>query len=234
MIVTIDGPAGAGKSTVALALAKRLSFDYLDTGAMYRAATWKALEESVDLCDPDAVVRTIAEARIELALSGNTARVLCNGRDVTAEIRTPRVTDDISRVADLPAARDLLIEQQRRLAQGRNLVAEGRDQGTDVFHDADVKFYLDASLDTRAARRLKDLRNLGVTATLEQVRGQIAERDRLDKARPMGSLRRTEEMIVIDSTHMTPDEVVGEMAQTIERRRRSKTDDAQRAPEDQR
>ena len=234
MIVTIDGPAAAGKSTVARALAKRLAFDYLDTGAMYRAATWKAMKEGVDLYDPVAVARAVADARIEFVWSGDAPRVLCDGQDVAAEIRTPQVTDNICRVADVPAARRLLIEQQRRFAQGHDLVAEGRDQGTDVFPDADVKFYLDASLDARAARRLKDLLDLGVSATLEQVREQIVERDRLDKSRPVGSLRLTGDMIVIDSTDMTPEQVVDEMAQAVQRGSKGRAGDAQRAPEGRR
>jgi cytidylate kinase len=234
LIVTIDGPAAAGKSTVARALAERLAFEYLDTGAMYRAATWKAMKEGVDLHDPAAVARVVAEAGIEIVRSGGTVRVLCDGQDVTTEIRTPQVTNNTCRVADLPAARRVLIEQQRRCSQGHNLVAEGRDQGTDVFPDADVKFYLDASLDARAARRLKDLRELGVAATPQQVRKQIAERDRLDRTRPVGSLRLAGDMIVIDSTDMTADEVVDEMALAVEKASRRRADNAQRAPEGRR
>ena len=234
MIVTIDGPAAAGKSTVARALAERLAFEYLDTGAMYRAATWRAIKEGVDLHDPAAVAHVVAEARIEIVQSGGTVRVLCDGQDVATEIRTPQVTDNICRVADLPAARRVLIEQQRRFSQGHNLVAEGRDQGTDVFPDAEVKFYLCASLDARAARRLNDLRKLGVPITLEQVRREIDERDRLDKTRPVGSLRLAGDMIAIDSTDMTPDEVVDEMAAAIERASMERADDAERAPEGRR
>jgi cytidylate kinase len=217
LIVTIDGPAAAGKSTVAKALAERLRFEYLDTGAMYRAATWKAMEEDIDLHDVAAVARVVAEAVIEIRWSGGAFRVLCDGQDVTSAIRTPQVTENICRVADLPAARRVLIEQQREFSQGHDLVAEGRDQGTDVFPDADVKFYLCASLDARSARRLNDLRKLGVPTGLEQVRKEIAERDRLDKSRPVGSLRLTGDMIVIDSTDMTPDDVVNEMAAAVER-----------------
>jgi len=234
LIVTIDGPAAAGKSTVARALAKRLAFEYLDTGAMYRAATWKAMKEGVDLHDPVAVARVVAEARIEIDRSGGTVRMLCDGQDVATEIRTPQVTDNICRVADLPAARRVLIEQQRKFSQGHNLVAEGRDQGTDVFPDAEVKFYLCASLDARAARRLIDLRELGVPAAFEQVRKEIAARDRLDEARPVGSLRLADDMIVIDSTDMTPDEVVDEMAAAVERASMERADDAERAPEGRR
>ena len=223
MIVTIDGPAAAGKSTVARALAKRLAFDYLDTGAMYRAATWKAMRGGTDMCDPQAVARAAADATIEFVGSGETTRVLCNGHDVTAQIRTPEVTENVRRVADLPAARKVLIGQQRSFARGRNLVAEGRDQGTDVFPDAEVKFYLDACLDERAARRLRDLRDRHVSATFEQVRNQIAERDRLDEQRPVGALHLTEDMIVIDSSNLTPDEVVDKMAQGVERRRKDRT-----------
>jgi cytidylate kinase len=172
LVITVDGPAAAGKSTVARALARRLGFQYLDTGAMYRAAT-----------------------------------------------------QDIYRLADQPAVRQILIEQQRALARGRDVVAEGRDQGTEVFPDAAVKFYLDASLEVRARRRLKDM---GGTATLEEVKEQVAERDARDRSRPMGALRQVEDMVCIDSTQMSVEAVVETMLEEIGRRRQS----GQRAPQE--
>ncbi len=133
MIVTIDGPAGAGKSTVARALAQRIGYDYLDSGSLYRAATWKAMEDGVDLADPQAAARTAREVRIEFRQCGAQRRVLCDGRDVTELIRTPEVTENVRYVADEPAARSALIELQRQYASGRDLVTEGRDQGTVAF-----------------------------------------------------------------------------------------------------
>ena len=218
MIVTIDGPAAAGKSTVARALAKHLGFRYLDTGAMYRAATWKAMQDGADMKDPVAVARAAADAKIELKHTDGGVVVLCEGRDVTADIRTPEVTANVRYVADEPAARKPLIEQQRRYAGGRSLVSEGRDQGTEVFPNADVKFYLDASIQTRAQRRLKDMEKLGVRADLDEVCRDIAARDEADKSRRVGALRRTREMIVIDTTDLTVDEVVSRLAAEVLRR----------------
>ncbi len=219
LIITIDGPAAAGKSTVARALARRLGFDYLDTGAMYRAAAWKAMAERVDTSDPAGLARVAAEAKIEFVHDGDTQRVLCDGRDVTEQIRTPEVTANVRHVADHPAARAALIQQQRKFARGRNLVAEGRNQGTDVFPDADVKFYLEASLEARAARRLEDLEALGAAETMEEVRRQIACRDNADRSRPVGFLRQSDDMILIDSTNLSAEEVVLQMAAHVQRLR---------------
>jgi cytidylate kinase len=217
LVITVDGPAAAGKSTVARALARRLGYQYLDTGAMYRAATWKALEAGVDVHDPAALASVVAGCRIELEPADGGTRVLCDGRDVTAEVRSAQVTQNIYRLADQPAVRKLLIEQQRAFARGRDLVAEGRDQGTEVFPDAAVKFYLDASLQERAMRRMKDM---GQSApTLEEVAQQVADRDARDRARPMGALRQVEDMVRIDSTDMAVEEVVDAMLEQVERRR---------------
>ena len=217
MVITVDGPAAAGKSTVARALARRLGFRYLDTGAMYRAATWKALSAGVDVRDPAALAGAVAGCRIELLPAQAGGRVLCDGRDVTAEIRSPEVTQNVYRLADEPAVRKILIEQQRAFASGRDLVAEGRDQGTEVFPDAAVKFYLDASLEERSRRRLKDAAGRGLT--LGEVMAQLAERDGRDRARPMGALRQVQDMVRIDSTDMSVDEVVEAMLEHIGRRR---------------
>ena len=217
MVITVDGPAAAGKSTVARALARRLGYSYLDTGAMYRAATWKALAAGVDLRDPAALAGAVADSRIELLAAEDGTRVLCDGRDVTAEIRSPQVTRNIYRLADQPAVRKMLIEQQRAFATGRDLVVEGRDQGTEVFPDAVVKFYLDASLEVRSRRRLKDM--AGAEEALPKVMDQVAERDARDRARPMGALRQEQDMVRIDSTDMSVEQVVEAMLEQIGRRR---------------
>jgi cytidylate kinase len=145
-------------------------------------------------------------------------RVLCDGRDVTAEIRTPEVTRNIYHLADEPAVRRVLIEQQRALGHETDTVAEGRDQGTEVFPDAGLKFYLDASLAERAARRLSDLRTAGRTDSLDDVRAEMQERDRRDHSRPVGALRKTDDMVLIDSTKLAAGEVVDAMVAEIRRR----------------
>lgn len=215
MVVTVDGPAAAGKSTVARKLAQRLGFRYLDTGAMYRAATWKALDAEADVEDPDELAAVTEETRIELTPDG---RVLCDGRDVTEEIRTPEVTENIFHLADEPAVREVLIEQQRRFARDHDVVTEGRDQGTEVFPDAEVKFFLVAGLEERARRRLQDLQRNGRDPSLREVKRQVMERDAKDRSRPVGALRKTEDMILIDSTDMTADQVVEAMFEEVSRR----------------
>ncbi|MFO7958697.1 MAG: (d)CMP kinase [Candidatus Brocadiia bacterium] len=213
--MTVDGPAAAGKSTVARKLAQRLGFRYLDTGAMYRAATWKALDAEADVEDPDELAAVTEETRIELTPDG---RVLCDGRDVTEEIRTPEVTENIFHLADEPAVREVLIEQQRRFARDHDVVTEGRDQGTEVFPDAEVKFFLVAGLEERARRRLQDLQRNGRDPSLREVKRQVMERDAKDRSRPVGALRKTEDMILIDSTDMTADQVVEAMFEEVSRR----------------
>ncbi|MFW6189671.1 MAG: (d)CMP kinase [Planctomycetota bacterium] len=217
-MITVDGPAAAGKSTVARTLARRLGFHYLDSGAMYRAATWKALEEGVKMEEAEALARVVADCEIRLRPGQDGARVICDGRDVTDEIRRPRITEKIHHLADEPEVRRRLIEQQRRFARGRDVVAEGRDQGTEVFPDAEVKFYLDASVPARARRRIQDLRRAGEDLSVAEVQQQVRERDRRDRSRPMGALRVQEDMIRIDSTDMSVDEVVRRMVEEIKRR----------------
>jgi len=223
LIVTVDGPCAAGKSTVARRLARKLGFDYLDTGAMYRAVTWRALQRGVDLTDGKALANVAEEADVDLKPGPDGMRVFCDGRDVTREIRTPEVTRNIYRMADEPAVRKVLIEKQREFGRRRDLVAEGRDQGTDVFPGADVKFFLDASPQERVRRRRADMRALGREADLDEVRRDLAERDERDRIRPAGALRRTEDMIVVDSTNLSAEQVVEAMLEHVARRCRGST-----------
>ena len=218
LVITIDGPAAAGKSTVARMLARRLGFDYLDTGAMYRAATWKALQAGIDLNDAGKVADVAAAIRIEFVRRGAQKRIMCDGEDVTEQIRAPGVTEHVYQVADEPGARRALIAQQQKIAQEGNLVAEGRDQGSEVFPDAAAKFYLDASLDERARRRRKDLAGAGNRTLLRQVKEQMACRDSQDNARPVGALRRTGDMILIDSTNLSAEQVVEKILDVLKRR----------------
>ncbi len=213
MIVTIDGPAGAGKSTVARRLAQRLGFEILDTGAMYRAVTWAALDANIDPANAAAVSRLVDSLDIQL----RNEIVLVNRRDVSREIREPRVSSEVSSVADHPAVRQRLVELQRRIAASGNFVCEGRDQGTVAFPDAKVKIFLTASVGQRSQRRWQELRDAGYPDSLEEIERQQNERDRRDEVRPVGALRRATNAIDFNTDHLTINEVVTELEKIVRR-----------------
>jgi CMP/dCMP kinase len=204
MIITIDGPGASGKGTAASGIAARLGFAYLDTGAMYRAVALAALRRGVACDDAAAVAAILPGIHIEMPPD----RVLLDGEDVTEAIRAPEVSQGASKVAAIPAVRAFLIPQQRRIAAGRDIVCEGRDQGTVVFPDAPVKFYITADVRVRAERRSRELRAKGVDTTPEREVAELAERDRRDSERADGPLRQPPDAIVIDTTRLTPDEVL--------------------------
>jgi len=201
-VVTIDGPAGAGKSTTARAVASRLGFLYVDTGALYRALALKVQEAGVSPDDLDEVRRCIESARLDLSGSPDHAHVWLDGRDVSREIRTPAVSELASRLAALPDVRAHLVDTQRALAGHGPLVAEGRDLGTVVFPTAEVKIFLDANLDVRARRRARDLQERGIAAPPDQVREELERRDSRDRSRAQSPLRPPEGAKVIDTTGM--------------------------------
>lgn len=220
MIVTIDGPAGAGKSSAARQLARRLNFDFLDTGAMYRAVALSALRAGLDLHDENALARLVETLRLEMPAG----RVLLDGEDVTGCIRTPEVTAATGPVADSPAVRRRLVAWQRRLAAGRDVVCEGRDQGTIVFPDAACKFFLFADPTERARRRQRDLAARGVAQNLDEVLRAQHERDARDAARDIAPMVPAADAVHLDSTRLEPDEVVAAMEQIIRRRRAAEAD----------
>lgn len=200
MIITIDGPAGSGKSTAARKLAARLGIPYLDTGAMYRVVTLAALEDEIDLHDEQALTRTAAHAEFDLDCGPTHVRVTLGGRDVTEEIRSMRVNEHTRYIAGSPGVRRILVEKQRELgAQLGSMVTEGRDQGSVVFPDADFKFFMDASPEKRAQRRLVELLADGEEVTFEQVLANVEERDRTDSARQVGPLTVPEDAITIET-----------------------------------
>jgi cytidylate kinase len=207
MIITIDGPAGAGKSTAARRLAKRLGFRFLDTGAMYRAVTLLALEAGIELDDEPAV----AEIARAMDMSVRDGHVFVDDRDVTADIRRPRVTAAVRYAADNQSVRHILVRLQRDIAADGDFVTEGRDQGSLVFPDAVCKFLLTASADIRAQRRLDDLRTKGVDLTFDEVLDQQQARDDQDASRPFGGLDPGEDTIHVNTDGLTPDEVVDEL-----------------------
>lgn len=214
-VVTIDGPAGAGKSTAARALARRLGYRLLDTGSMYRAVAWSVAQGAVPAVDGPALRQHLA--RLAITVDGERVRV--SGRDVTDEIRTPEISELTSRLTMLAAVRDKLTPVQRTLAASGGVVLEGRDTGTVVCPDAEVKFYLDASLETRARRRQSELIARGVRVDLETVREQVRARDRQDTERELAPLRCAPGAITLDTSALTPEQVVEIMADVVERRR---------------
>jgi len=212
MIITIDGPAGSGKSTAARKLAARLGVPYLDTGAMYRVVTLAALEDGVELTDDPALTRLAAADDFDLDCGPTHVRVHWRGRDVTEEIRSMHVSDHTHHIASSPGVRRVLIEKQREL--GRRLgsmVTEGRDQGSAAFPQADFKFYLDAELPKRAERRLHELLAEGEDLTFEQVLENVKMRDRTDSNRAVAPLTEPAGAIHIDTTHLSIHQVVDQM-----------------------
>ncbi len=208
MIITIDGPAGSGKSTAARKLAARLEVPYLDTGAMYRAVAYRAMQAKADLTDTEALVQIAREADLHLDCGPTHTRVRLDGHDVSEAIRAFEVNTVTPHVATKQAIRDLLVDKQRAIGLSLgSLVSEGRDQGTVVFPDADVKFVLDAKLDRRAERRFQELAADGDEVPVEQIRDNLARRDR-DDARQWAPLLGPGEAIVVDTTRMTITQVV--------------------------
>ncbi|MHB8901734.1 MAG: (d)CMP kinase [Thermoguttaceae bacterium] len=213
MIVTIDGPAGAGKSTVARKLANRLGFSYLDTGAMYRAVALAGLRRRVDWQDAEAVRQLAAETTI--AWRGD--RVLLDGEDVSDQVRTTEVTAAVGRAADCPEVRRWLVRLQRETAAGVSLVTEGRDQGSVVFPDAPCKVFLVARPEERARRRVQDFLARGEQVDFGQVLDDIVRRDRADQARPVGALIVPQGAICVETDGLDIDQVVDRLQEIVRR-----------------
>lgn len=207
MIITIDGPAGAGKSSASKVLAKRLGFEFLDTGAMYRAVTWAALRNRISLDNQEALSELAST--IQIAFVGET--VLVDGVDVTTKIRTPEVTRNVKAIADAPAVREQLVRIQRQIAKHGNFVCEGRDQGTVVFPKSPCKFFLTASAEQRAIRRVEQLKESGERADFEQIVAEQNLRDDQDYNRKVGKLLKADDAVEIDTDHKTIGEVVDQM-----------------------
>lgn len=214
-VITIDGPAGAGKSTTAREVARRLGFRLVDTGALYRALAWALTQAGVSPEDEAGVGALLARTTVELG----GGRVLVNDRDVTAEIRTPEIAMVTSRLTVLPAVRDKMTPLQRSLAAAGGVVLEGRDTGSVVCPDAEVKIYLDADLAERARRRRDELAAGGLPADYESVKAEVALRDRQDMEREIAPLRKPAGAVTVDSTALSPEAVVQRILEAVEQAR---------------
>lgn len=215
MIITIDGPSGAGKSSAAKLLAKRLGFEVLDTGAMYRAVTLAAIRAGIDLKDQQALEALLPTIQLEMP----SGKVMLNGEEVSGLIRTAEITAASSPISANPSVRRRLVGLQRQIAVGRDMVCEGRDQGTVVFPDSPCKFFLVADPNERARRRQREMNQRGDNVTLEKVLQDQEVRDRRDASRDLAPMVPAKDAIVLDSTQMSLDEVVERMYQKYQQRR---------------
>ena len=223
LVVTIDGPAASGKSTVARLLAERLRVSFLDTGAMYRAVTLAAIEADVNMSDEKQLLGVLDDRKFQFDVREGKMVVSVDGLDVTEQIRRQEVTDNARYVASAAKLREKLVEMQRQFAaRERKIVAEGRDQGTVAFPDAGVKFYLTADATERAKRRQIELRAKGGSENLEQIQNAIEERDKSDEDRAVGPLKPAEDAIVVDTTDLSIEEVVEKLLRFVEEKCRKR------------
>lgn len=216
--IAIDGPAAAGKSTVAKIVAEKLAYLYIDTGAMYRSLTYNALKNHVDVNHEQELLELLRNTYIELKSTGNGQLVFLNGEDVTQEIRKNDVTKHVSNVSKHKMIRQVMVERQKELARGGGVVMDGRDIGTHVLPQADVKVFLLATASERARRRHKENLAKGFESNLEQLKTEIEERDRLDSERAVAPLKKAEDAVEIDSTTFTIDEVVSKILELVRER----------------
>jgi len=214
LIIAIDGPAGSGKSTTARAVAERLGYLYLDTGAMYRALTHKALKAGIDLKDSKALADLARRTSIELERRDHDLIILLDGANVSEEIRSPEVTASVSVVSEYPEVREVMVQKQRRLGVNGGIVAEGRDIGTVVFPEAEIKVFMTASLEERARRRYRDYQAWGVAVDLEALRRDIERRDEHDSKRATSPLRPAADAMILDTTSLT---IEGQVERILQR-----------------
>lgn len=211
--IAIDGPSGAGKSTIAKKVAAILNIDYIDTGAMYRAIGYQISREGVDMDDASALSSMLSETDVDL----HEGKVLLNGEDVSDRIRTPEMSRMASACSALPAVRQKLVELQRAMAKSKSVIMDGRDIGTNVLTDARYKIYLTASVEERARRRYKELLEKGETVTMDEVEADMRQRDYNDSHRQLNPLRKAEDAVEIDSTHMNLEQVVERILEIVEK-----------------
>ena len=207
LVVAIDGPAGACKSTVAQLAAKELGYTYIDTGAMYRAVAWKVLQQGGEVTD-EKILAVVSDIDVDLSYENGKTTVRVDGQDVTSEIRTPEVSHIVSKVAALGPVREKMVDLQRKMAERGGVLMDGRDIATNVLPGADVKIYLTASIAERANRRYKELREKGLAVDLADIEHDIAARDKADMEREISPLVQADDATLLDTTGMTIPEVV--------------------------
>jgi cytidylate kinase len=217
LIVTIDGPAASGKSTTARIVARELGWIYLDTGAMYRALTVKVLKEKKNLNDPEAIGKLAENTKIYFISVNVGIQVFLDGEDVTSDIRFPEIDRAVGPVSEVPKVREVMIELQREMKMKGNLVVEGRDMGTVVFPDANLKFFMIASIEERARRRQKELSEKGIQVSIDNIRAEIEKRDKRDSNRNLSPLVRAKDAIDIDTTRMNIQDQVDLIIKTIQK-----------------
>lgn len=211
-IIAIDGPAGSGKGTIANILAKKYGYTYIDTGATYRCVALSVLRNNIDITDEEGIINLVKTLNIDFDESGKT---YLNNEDVSNLIRTKEVSSIVSPISSIVKVREILVDLQRKMANNKDVVMEGRDITTVVFPNADYKFYLDASVDERANRRYIQNQESGINMSFDEILENIKKRDYNDMNKPVGALKRTEEQIYIDATNLTIDEVVDKIMEYI-------------------
>jgi cytidylate kinase len=215
VIITVDGPSGAGKGTLCYALAEKLGFDFLDSGAIYRITALDALKKQVNLENEDAVAEVGRNLNVQFVPDNGEVNVILDGENVGDQIRTAEAGQNASKVAAFPKVREALLQRQRDFACEKGLVADGRDMGTIVFPEAQIKLFLDASAEERAKRRVKQLQLKGFNANFERILGEIKERDYRDRNRAVAPLVPAKDALVLDSTHLSIDKVIRQALEYI-------------------
>lgn len=218
-IIAIDGPAGAGKSTIAKMLAEKLDYVYIDSGAMYRSITWKAMQAGLTLSDDRKLVALTEKTKLSFKKHRHQLKLFMDGKPVTKAIRTPKVTANICYIADHPLIRQIMVKLQQKIGRDGGVVMEGRDIGTKVFPQADFKFYLDASAQERARRRYKEFMARGVKVDLKEILKDIKVRDHKDQTRKVSPLKKARGSIVVNSSRLIPEQVVLKMLARITMKR---------------
>ncbi|MBD8939927.1 MAG: (d)CMP kinase [Candidatus Limivivens sp.] len=219
--IAIDGPAGAGKSTIARRTAQELSFIYVDTGALYRALAVFLVDEGVSPEDTEKVKEAVKSVKVSIAYENGEQQVLVNGKNVTDRLRAESVGNMASTISAIPAVRAALLDLQRDLAKAHDVLMDGRDIGTNVLPDAELKIYLTASVETRAERRYRDLQEKGVEKPLSEIKKEIEERDHRDMTRAIAPLKQAEDAVYLDTSHMNIDEVVEAIRQLYRERKKA-------------